>query len=163
MNRTFIWCLLSEKRLLKKISYVVVLLMVPLFVLTMKRLSEEEAGILNIGLYSEDVEGSLSDQIIERLLTEESIFRFMQFDSEEQAVKALRERKVDAVWIFPEKLYEKIHSYPAGALPDAAGSLHRGSGNGLHDRKPLDLFGSAGRRYSGYARGTEGRFLRGCQ
>ena len=99
-----VWCLLTEKRLLKKISYIAVLLILPILVLGLQRGSTEEAGMVSIGLYTPAKEGSLSDKVIQRFLTEKSVLRFYRFEGEEEALQALYSQKVDAVWILPENL-----------------------------------------------------------
>jgi ABC-2 type transport system permease protein len=99
-----IWCLLTEKRLLKKISYIAVLLILPILVLGLQRGSTEEAGMVSIGLYTPAEEGSLSDKVLQRFLTEKSVLRFYRYQEEAEALKALNSQKVDAIWILPENL-----------------------------------------------------------
>ena len=108
MRRVMIWCLLTEKRLLKKISYVAVLLIVPILVFGLRQASSQEAGIVTIGLYTPDEDGSLSDTVLKRFTEEKSILRFLRYETEEEAIKALTEKTVDAVWILPEGLEDKL-------------------------------------------------------
>ncbi|MCR4598787.1 MAG: ABC transporter permease [Acetatifactor sp.] len=108
MRRIMIWCWLTEKRLLKKLSYVAVLLILPVLVICLKNGSEEEAGMVSIGLYTPAEKGTLPDQLIERFLNDESILRFYRYESESEAVAALAGSKVDAVWILPENLEEQL-------------------------------------------------------
>lgn len=82
--------------------------MVPVLVWALQRSAADEAGMVSIGLATDAEEGSLSDQLIQRFLSEESILRYVRYNSEEEAVKALSENQVDAVWIFPEKLEEDL-------------------------------------------------------
>lgn len=111
MKRVLIWCFLTEKRLMKKISYVVVLLMVPVLIWAFRLGAREAAGMLRIALYTPAAEGTLSHELTERFLEEKSILRYVRFDSEEEALKALREDEADAAWIFPEDLEGELRKY----------------------------------------------------
>ncbi len=99
-----VWCLLTEKRLLKKISYVAVLLIVPFLVFGLRQAASREAGMMTIGLYTPAEEGSLSDALLERFMEEKSVLRFLRYETEEEALEALTGKIVDAVWILPEDL-----------------------------------------------------------
>lgn len=104
MRHVLVWCLLTEKRLLKKVSYIVVLLIVPVLVWGLRQGAKEEAGMLSIGLYTPAAAGTLSDQVIDRCMTEKSVIRYFRYNTEEEALEALKGKLVDAVWILPEDL-----------------------------------------------------------
>ena len=108
MKRVLTWCVLTEKRLFKKISYIVVLLMVPVLVWGLMRGARQEAGMVTIGLYADAREGSFSDEVIRKLTEEKSILKYERFETEEAGRKALEESMVDALWIFPEHLEEEL-------------------------------------------------------
>lgn len=108
MRHALIWLLLTEKRLFKKISFIIVLLMMPLLIAGLNHKADEEAGIIRIGIYSEGAEGSLSRRAADGFLEENSILRYISFDSEEDAVTALTESSIDAVWIFPSDMEERL-------------------------------------------------------
>ena len=108
MRHAFIRLLLTEKRLFRKISFILVLLMMPLLIAGLSHKADEEAGIISIGIYSEGPENSLSRKVTEGFLEEDSILRYIRFDSEEEAVKALSESRIDAVWIFPADMEERL-------------------------------------------------------
>ena len=91
-----------------KISYIAVLLILPILVLGLQRGAKEEAGMVSVGLYTADEEGSLSDQVIQKLLTGKSVIRFQRYAGEEEALDALMAQKVDAVWILPEDLEKEL-------------------------------------------------------
>ena len=108
MKRVLTWCVLTEKRLFKKISYIVVLLMVPVLVWGLMRGARQEAGMVTIGPYADAREGSFSDEVIRKLTEEKSILKYERFETEEAGRKALEESMVDALWIFPEHLEEEL-------------------------------------------------------
>ncbi len=107
MRRGLIWWYLTEKRLFKKPGYLLVLLMVPVLAWAMGRQAGQEAGMVTIGLCCEE-QGGLSEEILERMISEESILRYLRFDTEQEAVQAVKNGSVSAAWIFPERLEEKL-------------------------------------------------------
>lgn len=113
MRRVCIWCLLTEKRLLKKISYIAVLMILPVLMLGLRRASKEEAGMVSIGLCTEDGTGSLSDQIIQRMMEEGGILKYKRYETEAMAMKAVRAGEVDAAWIFPQDLEKDLEKLAA--------------------------------------------------
>ncbi|MBO4749253.1 MAG: hypothetical protein J5546_02965, partial [Lachnospiraceae bacterium] len=108
MRRWMTWCFLTEKRLIKKISYVAVLLVMPFLVLGLRQGARQEAGMVSIGLYTPAEEGSLSDLVITRFMEEKSVLRFFRYESEEEALDALKAQRVDAIWILPEDLEKDL-------------------------------------------------------
>ena len=104
MNRIIVRCFLTEKRLFRKISFIIVLLMIPVLVAGLKNRADEESGLVRIGLYTPDEEGSFSDEIIDRFLEDESVFLYSEYESEEEGIAALEECVIDALWILPEDL-----------------------------------------------------------
>ena len=117
MRHALLRLLLTEKRLFKKISYILVLLMMPLLIAGLSNKADEEAGIIRIGIYSEGGEESLSRRVADGFLQEESILRYIRYDSEEDAVSALSESSIDAVWIFPSDLEERLSQKRKGSEP----------------------------------------------
>ncbi|MBP5668893.1 MAG: ABC transporter permease [Lachnospiraceae bacterium] len=108
MRRWMTWCLLTEKRLIKKISYVAVLLVMPFLVLGLRQGARQEAGMVSIGLYTPAEAGTLSDLVLERFMEEPSVLRFFRYRTEEEALDALKSQRVDAVWILPEDLEKDL-------------------------------------------------------
>ena len=83
MKRVLTWFVLTEKRLFKKISYIVVLLMVPVLVWGLMRGARQEAGMVTIGLYADAGEGSFSEAMVRKLMEEKSILKYEIFETEE--------------------------------------------------------------------------------
>jgi len=100
------WLFLLCKRLLKKPSFIVLLLLIPICSAALAISFSEESGVMTIGLYSEG--SSIGDEIVDSLLKKESILSFRSFESEAQAKKAVEEEKIHAAWIFPKELSENI-------------------------------------------------------
>ncbi len=110
MKRVLTWFVLTEKRLFKKISYIVVLLMVPVLVWGLMRGARQEAGMVTIGLYADAGEGSFSEAMVRKFMEEKSILKYEIFETEEAGRRALEESRVDALWIFPKDLEEELRA-----------------------------------------------------
>ncbi len=82
--------------------------MVPFLVWGLEQRAGEEAGMISIGLYTDAEEGAFARTLTDRFLTEKSVLRFTCFETEEEALTALRESHVDAVWIIPEDLDDQL-------------------------------------------------------
>lgn len=111
IKKFFLWLALLNKRLLKKISFLLILCSIPLLVIAVNLMSQQEGGILNIVVYAEDSEDTLAQRIAEDILSEEDIINYMEADSVEEAAKLVRSGKADAAWIFPEGFTENIERF----------------------------------------------------
>lgn len=107
LRAIWIYWLLTEKRLLKKISYLLVLLLVPVLAWGLKAAARLEAGMVKIALCCEE-RGGLSEEIIQGMMEEKGALRYVFFDSEEDALKSVESGETDAAWIFPEELDKKF-------------------------------------------------------
>lgn len=97
-----------SKRFFRKISFLVLLLFIPIIVIIIGYFGKQESGLLHIVLYQEDNQDKVSSNIIHTLLEESSILFFEQATSKEEAYEAVRKGQADAVWIFPKQMQEKI-------------------------------------------------------
>lgn len=105
----FLWFGLLLKSLLKKYSYLLILLMVPVLVYAMNLVSEKESGVLKIILYQEEETDEVSTQIVKELLEKKSIIQFVKESDEERARKLVLSGKADALWIFDRDMTEKLN------------------------------------------------------
>lgn len=101
--RVIKWCLLLNKRLLKKPSFLLVLLMVPVLVAGMLMVSKEESSVLKVALCGEKQDANY-EAIINTLTSGDSIIKYVEMESEEAAKKAVLEGEVDTAWIFASDL-----------------------------------------------------------
>ena len=107
MRMSFKWLFFTEKRLWKKPGYLLVLVLVPILVFALRIAMREEAGMVTIGLCSEE-KGELSEEILQELMEEKGVLRYIDYPTEKEALRGLEGGYVKAVWIFPEKLEEKF-------------------------------------------------------
>lgn len=99
---------LLNKRLFKKFSFVLILCIVPLLVGGIRLLSKEESGIARVVLCLPNPEDELASQVVEQLVSDEGILRYLFCESEEEARRMVVENEADTAWIFTEDLEERL-------------------------------------------------------
>ncbi|MBR6812030.1 MAG: ABC transporter permease [Oscillospiraceae bacterium] len=141
LKRLLTWYALLNKRLFRRAGFIIVLLIIPVLVLGISLAAKEESGILNIGLYLKDESDPTAKEIAEALLSEESLFRYTVYDSEDRAVSAVRSGAVDAAWVFEEDMGEKISAYTAGTMEECAVTVYEQEENVVLQLAREKLFG----------------------
>ena len=123
-DKIFTWYILLTKRLFKKKSFVLVLSLLPCLSAGLLLVSTQESGVLTVALVAEKKEAAdkvgddtSSKQLIKRIRAENSIIRFVEADSEEEADRLILSHQADAAWIFPESLEKAAASYLSGSKP----------------------------------------------
>lgn len=96
--------LLLQKRYLKKISFVIILLLVIPVILLFRLGAKEKSGMLTLALCMEreakSGEAKTAEEIIKQLGETVSGINFIEFSDKEQALALLKQKKIDAVWTF---------------------------------------------------------------
>lgn len=110
MRKIFMWFWLLNKRLYKKITFVLLLLMIPLLVVGYGFAAQEESGVMTIAL-AQDGADPMATQVIEKLINEPSLVRFVPCDSTEAAKDMIRDGKADAAWLFPKEMEQKVYRF----------------------------------------------------
>ena len=108
--RVFLWLMMLNKRLLKKISFLIILCSIPLLVLGVNLMAKQESGILRVILCQEDAD-DLSEKIVSQLLDMKSALSFVEVETEEEAIRLVQANKADAAWIFPEDFEGVMKTY----------------------------------------------------
>ncbi len=107
LRRFFLWYRLMTKRLLKKPSYLVLLLAVPVLTAAMTLAAQKDAGLLTVALA-----GGEGDPVAaaakEQLANTHGLLRCILFDSPEDAVEAVKSAQADAAWVFRDNAEEEI-------------------------------------------------------
>ena len=111
MKQLFKWFLMLNKRLYKKVAFLVILVMIPVSVFAFGKFAEEDSGFLHIVLAQTDESDSTSEAVINDLITEESIILFTKVSGPDEAVEAVKSGKADEAWIFPSDLSGSISQY----------------------------------------------------
>lgn len=101
---------LLNKRLIKKYSFLLILCIVPLLVGGIRLLSKEESGVARVVLCLPNPEDALASQVVEKLVNEEGILRYLFCESEEEARRMVIENEADTAWIFTEDLADRLRT-----------------------------------------------------
>ena len=104
------WFWLLNKRLYKKTTFLLILLLIPLLVAGYSFSAQEDSGVMTIALAQEGID-PLAEQIIGELVSEPSLVRFVVCGSSEDAKNMIRDGKADAAWIFPQKMEQKVYRF----------------------------------------------------
>lgn len=105
------WLILN-KRLLKKPSFVVILLLIPLLVGAMGIASTgEDVGLFTVALAAQDNEDELAQKVISSLTNGTQLFHFIVCESPDIASDLVENGKADAAWILAENLESRIDDF----------------------------------------------------
>jgi len=113
MKRIFKWFWMLSKRLYKKPSFLVLMLLVPLCVTLFAGTAQQSSGFVHIALARELDDDPVATAIMNDLLTEEGLIRFSQM-SRQAALEAVQTGQADEAWIFPENTENKLQDFAAG-------------------------------------------------
>lgn len=107
MKRLLLWFVLLNKRLYKKITYLGILLLIPVLVFVFNMAAQEPSGIVTVAIGCEDPEDAVAVELVEQLQDEAIVISFRQ-QTPEQALEQVKAGKADGAWIFPSNMEEKI-------------------------------------------------------
>lgn len=111
MRNFLLWLAMLCKRLLKKPSFLIILLLVPLCVFLLGVASKGDSGFLSIALSATDKNDAVSAEIIDTLLEDNSLINFTFVEDPKVAAELVESGRVDAAWIFPEGMGKKLDSF----------------------------------------------------
>ena len=115
------WFLLLNKRLYKKITFIIILALIPIVVLGLGIIAQQESGIATIALAQQDNTDRISNEIITELTQEKSLLRFVRCDTPEDATESVRLGQSDSAWIFGDNMVDRLNSFRED--PDAANAI----------------------------------------
>lgn len=111
MKKIMLWYLLLTKRLLKKPVFIVVLAMVPILVMSLNIVAQEDSGVISIALAQENKNDAMSSEIVDKLLSKNSLINYIECNSEDEAETFVREGKADSAWIFTDEMQGKTDHF----------------------------------------------------
>lgn len=111
MSKIFLWLTLLNKRLLKKISFLVILCCIPVLVAGVNFMTGQDSGMLRVVLCREETDDALADEVVEGLEKHENLLYLLKTDSRDEAEKLVQSGKADVAWVFPEDLQGAIEEY----------------------------------------------------
>ena len=113
MKRWLKWFWLLSKRLYKKPSFLVLVLLIPLCVALFAGAAKEESGFVHIALAREQADDPMATAMMEELLAEHGLIRFSQL-SPQAALEAVQTGQADEAWIFPANTEGKLQGFATG-------------------------------------------------
>lgn len=111
LRSTALWGWLLTKRLYKKATFLLILLLIPALVLGYTAIAKnEESGIFRI-LLTQEGNDPLAAEIIDDLLDESQLLLLEVCDSPEEAREQVQLGKADAAWIFHADLQNRVEDF----------------------------------------------------
>ncbi|MCR5416325.1 MAG: ABC transporter permease [Pseudobutyrivibrio sp.] len=107
MENDMIRYFLLLKRLIKKKSYIAMLLVVPIMVSLLLAMSRQESGVLTIGVYSGDNVGPAAE-LCDDLQSRPGSLNFIFYNDEDQAIADVKNQTLTEAWIIPENFGKSI-------------------------------------------------------
>lgn len=113
VNLILRWALLLWKRLYKKPTFLVLLLMIPALVLAYGMTAQEDSGLLTVALASESEQPDDLTQTVFAELEESDVILYIRAQTPEEARSLVEQGKADTAWIFADDLEAKIYKFAA--------------------------------------------------
>lgn len=118
MKKTVIWFTLLSKRLYKKLTFLCVLLLIPLVMIAFDKATQLESGIVTVVIACEDPQDITAQRIAQKLVENPGVLLFRQCDANSAEV-LVQEGKADTAWIFPEDMENKLITFSeSGGIGD---------------------------------------------
>lgn len=106
------WFLMLSKRLYKKPSFVVLLLLIPICISAFTLIAKKNSGFVHIVLAQTNSKDKISAQIIDELSKENSLISFTTAPSEKEAIKEVENGLADEAWVFAYDTEDIINNFP---------------------------------------------------
>ena len=107
----FLWIFMLGKRLLKNVSFITIILLIPISVFLMGIILKGDSGILTVCLTAEDSGDEFANDLIAKYVEDSGIIVYKTASTPEEAIKAVENGKADAAWIFSADLADKMYKY----------------------------------------------------
>lgn len=111
MRKYMLYFFYFSKRLFKKKSYLILLVLIPLMIRGMMQIAVQDSGILRIMVMAEDKESEKMKDIFSELLNQDSVILIEEAQDKEMAYQLLNAQKLDAIWIFRENFDDLLLRY----------------------------------------------------
>lgn len=112
MKRVWMWWAKLTKRLYKKPTFLLILVLIPLLTVGYSVLAQEESGMMTVALARED-DDPVAVAVMEDLLTGRSLILFVECETPEQAENMVMDGKADAAWVLRNDMENRIYRFVA--------------------------------------------------
>lgn len=107
MKKMLVWSLLLSKRLFKRPSFILILLLLPVVLIAYRYILTEDSDTLRVALYCEESD-EFSGEIIDALTESDSFATYYRVSSEEEAVNDVAASRAECAYIFSEDLEKAV-------------------------------------------------------
>lgn len=112
LKRAVVRAILLNKRLFKKISFLLILLAVPVMVLAVELISRGQSGIVTVALAAEDPADPIASEVIEKLVNDAGgVERFILCKTPKEAENKVLYGEADGAWILEDDMAGKISAF----------------------------------------------------
>lgn len=119
IQKVLTWAWLLNKRLFRKPTFLVILLLIPMMVFGYGFAARGESGMMTIVLAQEGSD-PLAQQVMDDLMDSSQLIIFRNAESPEEAVEKVAHGKADAAWIFPDDMARHVEVFVADPDSDNA-------------------------------------------
>ena len=107
LKKSLIWYFMCSKRLLHKMSFIIILCLIPVIIPVTKLAMSGESGILKIAVAAQD-NSPASKRAMAKIRNTDSIIQFVICDTESYATEMVKTHKADAAWVYKDNIEERI-------------------------------------------------------
>ena len=109
--------LLLNKRLFRQLTYMILLLIIPLSALALRVFTASGGHLIKVAVYADVEKDAFSKQLVDELSSIREEFHIELYESSEAAIDDLRDGVVDEAWIIPNDLGETFERMARGRHP----------------------------------------------
>lgn len=105
------WFLLLNKRLYKKITFVVIMALIPMVVLGLNMVAKQESGVITVALAQTDNNDAISNKAVSELISSSDLILFKVYDTPKEAIDSVKHGQCNSAWIFLDNMSERIEQF----------------------------------------------------
>ncbi|MBE6778422.1 MAG: ABC transporter permease [Ruminococcaceae bacterium] len=117
MGKLCRWCYLLNKRLYRKMSFVIMLVLLLAAVCLFAAAAGEDSGFLHVALAQTDPADPLSGEIVRSLMEDDSLILFTRADDPAHAEYLMETGQADSAWIFPAHMQQAVDAFVQTGAP----------------------------------------------
>ena len=115
MKKIVKWFLLMHKRLYKKVTFLLILVLIPMLVMSYRAVARDESGLLTVALACKG-EDATAAEMMQELKDGSDLIRFVICDDPQTAEAMVIHQEADAAWIFDDDLEDAIYRFATKPL-----------------------------------------------
>ncbi len=108
--KLLLWFAMLSKRLYKKPTFLIILILIPLLVLGYTAAAEGDSGMITVALAQEG-QDALAAQLMDSFDGSSQLIRYTHCSSPEEAKTLVQGGKADMAWIFPDQMQARLEGF----------------------------------------------------